>query len=579
MTEPASKTSANHRNPSRLGKRLCAIYTRKSSEEGLEQEFNSLDAQREACEAFVASQKHEGWQALPTQFDDGGLSGGSLERPALKRLIADIEAGLVHIVIVYKVDRLTRSLADFAKLTELLDRHNASFVSVTQQFNTSTSMGRLTLNVLLSFAQFEREVAGERIRDKIAASKRRGMWMGGHPPLGYDVLNKKLVINRAEARTLKNIFERYVRLQSVADLKRELDRDGVRSKQRLFKNGRRVGGKPLSRGALYLMLQNRLYRGQIAHKGNVHEGDHEAIVEEPLWDLVQATLKENRQDHSASRARSTSLLAGIIFDGDGARLTPTHAKKNGRRYRYYISTSLMRGDKPSTGLRIPASDLETLVIGRIAQQLNNVGWVTDCFGHDLTSGQIKSLMNGAKDLARSLVDPTKATTVDQRACLTAILDCAKVSEQRIELTLNLGGVFVRLGHLAGLNQQCNPEYKTETIHMEARLLRCGQQVKLILGEIETQRAVDQRLLSPIINARSWFHMLQKGEVAGIADIAKHACVSAPHVSRTISLAFLAPDILEMILEGRQPVTLTPEKLKRACPLPADWVEQRTLLLS
>jgi DNA invertase Pin-like site-specific DNA recombinase len=256
MTKAAEERASRHGQPSPLRrKRVCAIYTRKSSEEGLEQEFNSLDAQREACAAFVESQKHEGWRVLPARYDDGGLSGGSLERPALKRLIADIEAGAVDIVIVYKVDRLTRSLADFAKLTELLECHDASFVSVTQQFNTSTSMGRLTLNVLLSFAQFEREVAGERIRDKIAASKRRGMWMGGNPPLGYDVLEKKLMINRAEARTVNHIFERYVQLRSVAALKGELDADRIRSKQRSLKDGRKNGGKPLGRGALYLMLQ------------------------------------------------------------------------------------------------------------------------------------------------------------------------------------------------------------------------------------------------------------------------------------------------------------------------------------
>jgi DNA invertase Pin-like site-specific DNA recombinase len=252
----------------------CAIYTRKSSEEGLEQSFNSLDAQREACEAFIISQKHEGWTVLPTHYGDGGVSGGTMERPSLRRLLVDIADGKVDVVVVYKVDRLTRSLADFAKIVDAFDAKGVSFVSVTQQFNTTTSMGRLTLNVLLSFAQFEREVAGERIRDKIAASKKKGMWMGGAEPLGYDVKDKALIINDTEAETIRHIFARYVELGSVRALKHELDRDGYVSKVRVNKHGRVTGGKPLSRGALYLLLQNQLYRGKVPHKGEVHEGMH-----------------------------------------------------------------------------------------------------------------------------------------------------------------------------------------------------------------------------------------------------------------------------------------------------------------
>ena len=265
----------------------CAIYTRKSSDEGLEQEFNSLDAQREACEAYIVSQRHAGWTALPDLYDDGGLSGGTMERPALQRLLADVRAGKVQIIVVYKVDRLTRSLADFAKIVDVLDAHDASFVSVTQQFNTTTSMGRLTLNMLLSFAQFEREIAGERIRDKIAASKAKGMWMGGNVPLGYDVRDRKLIVNPTEAESVRMIFRRYAELGSVALLKAELDLLGVVSKRREGAGGFLSGGKPFSRGALYLLLQNRLYRGEIAHKGNVYPGQHQAIVDVELWQVVQ----------------------------------------------------------------------------------------------------------------------------------------------------------------------------------------------------------------------------------------------------------------------------------------------------
>jgi site-specific DNA recombinase len=343
----------------------CAIYTRKSSEDGLEQEFNSLDAQREACEAYVTSQRHAGWIALPDMYDDGGLSGGTMERPALQRLLADIRAGKIQIIVVYKVDRLTRSLADFAKIVDVLDAHGASFVSVTQQFNTTTSMGRLTLNMLLSFAQFEREIAGERIRDKIAASKAKGMWMGGNVPLGYDVKDRKLVVNETEASTVRMIFRRYAELGSVALLKAELDRVGIVSKRREGAGGALSGGQRFSRGALYLMLQNRLYCGEVAHKGQIYPGQHAAIIESELWQLVQEKLAENRQKRSlAVGAEAPSLLAGLVIDSDGNRMTPTHATKRGRRYRYYVSASLLASDRPQGhgGMRAPAGDIEGLVL-------------------------------------------------------------------------------------------------------------------------------------------------------------------------------------------------------------------------
>jgi site-specific DNA recombinase len=321
-----------------------ARLTRKSSDEGLEQAFNSLDAQREACAAFILSLKHEGWSVLSTLYDDGGYSGGTLDRPALQRLLADIADAKVDVVVVYKIDRLTRSLFDFAKIVEAFDARGVSFVSITQQFNTTTSMGRLTLNVLLSFAQFEREVAGERIRDKIAASKKKGMWMGGLPPLGYDVRDRRLVVKEGEAQTVLHIFRRYIELRSVRALKVELDAAGIRSKQRTFADGTVYGGHKLSRGALYLMLQNRIYRGEITHKGNAYPGEHKAIVDEALWDKVQAVLAENRVDRTTGAdAKYPSLLAGLAFDDSGERLTPTHAVKKGTRYRYYVSRSLITG--------------------------------------------------------------------------------------------------------------------------------------------------------------------------------------------------------------------------------------------
>jgi DNA invertase Pin-like site-specific DNA recombinase len=320
----------------------CAIYTRKSTDEGLEQEFNSLDAQREACEAYITSQRHAGWVAVPDMYDDGGLSGGSMERPALQRLLTNIKAGKVQIVVVYKVDRLTRSLADFAKIVDVLDAHKASFVSVTQQFNTTTSMGRLTLNMLLSFAQFEREIAGERIRDKIAASKAKGMWMGGTVPLGYDAQERKLIVNPAEANTVRLIFQRYLELGSVTLLCAELDRRNIRSKRRVSSTGRVAGGQKIYRGALYLILQNKLYRGEVMHKGKAYPGQHDAIVDLALWQNVQDRLAGNRNDRAIGvGAEEPSLLSGLIYDSDGNRMSPTHAVKKGKRYRYYVSASLI----------------------------------------------------------------------------------------------------------------------------------------------------------------------------------------------------------------------------------------------
>src|ERR1700751_3748443 len=330
----------------RSGTIRCAIYTRKSSEEGLEQEFNSLQAQREACEAFINSQRHEGWVCLRAAYDDGGFSGATMARPALQQLLAELTAGRVDTVVVYKIDRLTHSLADFAKIVEILDATSASFVSVTQQFNTTTSMGRLTLNVLLSFAQFEREVIGERIRDKIAASKQKGMWMGGVAPLGYRVQDRKLVIIDSEAEIVRSIFRRYTELGSVRLLKDELEARNIPRKLRTSGAGRISGGKPFARGALYLMLQNRIYRGEIVHNQQSHLGEHTPIIDQLLWDAVQAQLAANTAErNSNTRTRQPSLLTGMLFDGDGNRMTPTHAIKKGRRYRYYVSRPLITDDQ------------------------------------------------------------------------------------------------------------------------------------------------------------------------------------------------------------------------------------------
>ena len=349
----------------------CAVYTRKSSEEGLEQSFNSLEAQREACRSFVLSQKHEGWAVLANHYDDGGFSGGTMERPGLKHLLNDIRAGEVDTVVVYKVDRLTRSLTDFSKIIEIFDSHKVSFVSVTQHFNTTTSMGRLTLNVLLSFAQFEREITGERIRDKIAASKKKGMWMGGLVPLGYDCVDRQLVVNPGEANTVREIFRQYLRLGCVNKVKDLLEHKQIRSKIRTSNAGRTSGGASYSRGALYHLLNNRIYIGETVHRKESYTGQHQPIVPQELWNKVAARLRENNQAHRNGKSHSTpSLLSGKLFDTSGVRFTPTHSVKNGKRYRYYTSQTVVRqaAIKPAI-TRFPAQELERFVLSQIHRLL------------------------------------------------------------------------------------------------------------------------------------------------------------------------------------------------------------------
>src|SRR5215472_17090419 len=387
-------------------RRRCAIYTRKSSEEGLEQEFNSLAAQHEACEAYIRSQQHEGWGMAKTRYDNGGFSGGNLERPALQRLLADVRAGRIDIVVVYKVDRLTRSLADFARLVEIFDGHSVSFVSVTQQFNTTSSMGRLTLNVLLSFAQFEREVTGERIRDKIAASKKKGLWMGGNPPLGYRVSERVLVIDPAEAETVRRIFVLYRELGSVRRVKDATDRLGLRTKRRMTANGVERGGAPFSRGHLYRLLSNPIYTGRSAHKCHLYPGQHPALIDEETWTAVRNQLAANAGAHRRNpQAAEPSLLAGLLVDAQGERLTPSHAVNKGRRYRYYISATLITATGNDRGQiwRLAAREIEDCVISILIDALTNPARLLEGPTMPGMSGdQMRKLLGRATRLAAAL---------------------------------------------------------------------------------------------------------------------------------------------------------------------------------
>jgi site-specific DNA recombinase len=417
----------------------CAAYTRKSSEEGLEQEFNSLDAQREACEAYIASQRAEGWTLVPDYYDDGGVSGGTLERPALKRLLADIEAGKIDVVVVYKIDRLSRSLMDFAKLVEVFDRHNVTFVSVTQSFNTTTSMGRLTLNILLSFAQFEREVIGERIRDKVAASRKKGIWMGGWAPLGYDIKDRKLVVNEPEAALVRSIFKRFARYGSGTKLIRELAEENARNKY----------GKLIDKGYLYRVLNNRVYLGEAVHKGTAYPGEHEAIIDRKLWDAVHAVLKESpRFRAQRTRAATPALLKGLIFSSDGRAMTPTHTRRRGRLYRYYISTKVLKTDANACPIgRVPAAEIEAAVVNQVRQLLQSPEIIVATWREakkadpKVTERQVREALQGFDELWSALFPAEQARIVQ------LLVDRVEVHEHGANVTLRTDGLTTLFSEL------------------------------------------------------------------------------------------------------------------------------------
>ncbi len=561
----------------------CAIYTRKSSEEGLEQDFNSLDAQREACEAFIRSQKDEGWVCLPEMYDDGGISGATMERPALKRLLADIGASRIDAVVVYKVDRLTRSLGDFVKIVEVFDRWRVSFVSVTQQFNTTTSMGRLTLNMLLSFAQFEREVTGERIRDKIAASKRKGMWMGGLPPLGYDVRDRKLVVNKAEAETVRHIYRRYAALGSVLAVKDELDRGGIVSKVRIDKHGRRTGGKPLARGALYLMLQSRIYRGEIAHKDKSYPGEHEAMIDQGLWDEVQRKLAANRIDRATGAGASQpSLLAGLIHDDAGERMTPSHANKKGTRYRYYVSRGLVTGIRRSAprGRRVPAGDLEGLVEDRLCQFLMSEAEVFDAIEPEVADvNAYTDLVARASDLARRW--PELAPT-ERRAILTTLVDRVDLMRETLEIRILPGRLPSVLDGDPKPRDHKRPGEENEPairFTVPARLKRTGMETRLLIEGAGSgaRRKPDHSLQRILAQASQYNAIVMRDGGKTMAELAAEAGVSGSYFTRILRLSFLAPEVVKAILRDHHPIELNAKRLANEIRIPIAWEEQSARL--
>ena len=550
--------------------RRCAIYTRKSSEEGLEQDFNSLHAQREACEAFIKSQAGEGWRLVKAAYDDDGLSGGTMERPALQRLLADIGEGLVDVVVVYKVDRLTRSLTDFAKMVEVFDARGVSFVAVTQQFNTTTSMGRLTLNVLLSFAQFEREVTGERIRDKIAASKQKGMWMGGLVPIGYDAIDRRLVVNQAEAEMVREIFRCYLELGSVRLLMEDLNRRGIRSKVRVAKNGRRAGGNLFFRGALYGLLSNPIYIGEIRHKGVSHPGLHEPIVDRDLWDSTQLMLRSHAATHTPRAKKSApSPLTGKLFDDSGQSLTPSHAVKGERRYRYYVSRNLINGKPVSgrSGWRLPAPEIERTVASAAYTILSDEAAIANAaLAIGLAEHQLPSLFSLAAAWMKRL-----QSEVEVGPALNALVDRVDLINTGIRVSLKLQNP------IAEVQRDANATALTITRVFPMQIRRRGFEMRLVLQGSRPAPLADLALIKAIARGSQWADDLLSGRVESVAALARREGVLPNYVRRLTRLAFLSPRIVEAIVAGHQPPELTAKALTERIELPLLWSEQERAL--
>jgi site-specific DNA recombinase len=561
----------------------CAIYTRKSSEEGLEQSFNSLDAQREACLAFISSQRHEGWRVVPELYDDGGYSGGDMERPALKQLLDDVATNKVDIIVVYKVDRLTRSLADFAKIVEALDSKGVSFVSVTQQFNTTTSMGRLTLNILLSFAQFEREVTGERIRDKIAASKRRGIWMGGRVPLGYDAKQRELIVNREEAELVSNIYRWYLDLGSVSKLKAYLDEHGIKSKERITPRGVKSGGGPFFPGALYLILQNPIYRGEIRHRNQSYPGIHKAIVEKDLWERVQNQLSsENGGRRSGIRANCASMLSGLLKDVAGNPFRASHTVKKGKRYRYYFSRGTAKGSSDRTkAIRLPAYDIEKQVSLRLQSFLGSPHEVIE--GLTLPEDHPETMQKLTTAARKRAEEWSTDSPAALRDFIRNVVRRIVVQPENMDLEASKTGLRTvlmadRLGGFGRVQLQPHEASSDDLIRLsiKARLKRCGGEMRLVLNPHSARPENITPIVRAIVRAHRWREGILGGNSSDQLQLTKRLDSKVEYLRRVLGCAFLAPDIVEAILDGHHPAGLTLKRLTRR-RLPIDWVDQRMQL--
>ena len=538
----------------------CAIYTRKSTEEGLEQDFNSLDAQREACEAYIKSQQHEGWILVEKQYNDGGFSGGNLERPALKELFKDIENNKIDIVVVYKVDRLTRSLLDFAKIVELFDSHEASFVSVTQNFNTTTSMGRLTLNILLSFAQFEREVTGERIRDKIAASKKKGMWMGGRVPIGYIIQNKKLIVDKINAQKVIAIFKKYLELKSVPKLKEYLKDNNIKSNTDRF----------FEKGQLYHILQNKIYTGKVVHKGNVYEGEHIGIIDEDIFNSVQKLLLENSTENKNKKS-SNSLLAGRIFDDNGNRMSPSHSKTRDKKYRYYVSQAITKFNKEKAGTvsKLPAEEIEKFVIEEINAYFENITKIQQYIS-DLPI-----------EMQNNILAKLKTKSIFYDNSMQNIISKVTISKDFIEIILSSNKIKEFLHKIANLdiipteNSDNYIEIKKNIKISTGNTKGC--KVLIIRKGEKSENKINETLVKVIVRSFYWHKLLISGKAQNTKDIQKlEKLKDNSYIKQVLNLRFLSPKIIDAILTGKQKEDLTITKLFSIKTL--NWHEQEQILL-
>ena len=546
----------------------CAIYTRKSHEEGLDQAFNSLDAQRDACEAYMLSQAGLGWELIDKPYDDGGISGGHMEREGLQALLSDIKAGQVDVVVVYKVDRLTRSITDFGKLIEAFDAHEVSFVSVTQAFNTTNSMGRLTLNVLLSFAQFEREVTAERIRDKIASSKQKGIWMGGRVPFGYRNEKKQLLIELVEAEAVRQMFNLYREHQNIRLVKQSLDEKGVVTRTRRSKSGSMTGGKPFSKGNIASILSNPVYAGRIKHKDKVHPGNHAPIIDLRTWESVQDILEGRAVKRSATHnVRSPALFNGLLFDEHGRKLIPRHANKRGKKYYYYVSQRTEDKEKRNSCIRMPIAKLDALIETTLKECFENESKLLQCLDlENPTADQVTNLSSAATVLLE-LIDKSE---FDQRRSIYQ-----QITKQ---VTLHGDSIIIELNP-TGLNKHFNlklPDQANPTIEKQMIIRRRGQEMKLVMGGLKNnEQNFDYSLIKLIAKAHHVRTQLESGAVASIKEYAHKQALDHGDAKNLIPLAYLAPSIIEDILAGHQPADLTALRMKQvARHLPNLWSEQR-----
>jgi DNA invertase Pin-like site-specific DNA recombinase len=552
------------REPAKPRELRCAIYTRKSSEEGLEQDFNSLHAQREACEAYTKSQKHEGWRGLSAHYDDGGYSGGTMERPALRRLLADIQAKRIDVVVVYKVDRLTRSLADFAKIVEVFDTSGVSFVSVTQAFNTTTSMGRLTLNVLLSFAQFEREVTGERIRDKIAASKKKGLWMGGFVPFGYRAKDRTLTIDKDEAETIRLIYSRYLELGTVSALEAELAESNIRTRAFTSASNKTWGDRPFSRGHLYKILSNPIYAGKIVHNDKQHDGQHEAIIDRKTFAAVQAQLaSNNRQHRTRVRAKEPNLLAGLLFDSKGKPLASSHTVKDGKRYRYYVGTRTEQG-KPKPW-RLPAHEIESVVLKSVHDFLGDRQRVATALQRfRLQAQKLKDALEIASDLGAQI----NAIGYRRETALKLIKQVV-VSDSQLAIEVKLEALMSDDARL--------PLTATHCLIIPIDLGQLNGGAIVIASASDRSTKADPAFVKALARGFSWFEEMATGGADTVTAIAKRERVTDRYVSRLVELAFIDPRIIQRALAGTTRSRISTTRLVFRTNLPLMWSDRKDLI--